>query len=510
MTELGDWSSLSKLTKYTWRGGQYANYWYSSADGETKRTQWFGVDIVEMPDPPMAHVHQYFSVHPATRPGTASGRTTRATVASVSCLFADFDAKDEVKFSEYSPHLPDDYDRLTQDKQHSASKKAQEQAMMLDLPMYKARALARVDQCPLPPSEVIDTGGGYQCYWFLRDTVIVDDANRERIEALQAEWVQVIGADPGAKDLARVLRIPGSLNFKNYFAPDFPVVTVFERDHTRIYALSAFEELTGVDEVWMKAKSAKLPKREGADPVIGKFNDTVKVGDILERNNYKLGRSFQDIKRYSRPGREQNVTSIVVWNRENRSYHHSSSDALYVNGHSRDAFDVFTTLEHNGDTKSAYIAAKKQLDLWQEAVEVTVTGLKKKPQASEEPTEEPDSDEDAKLLEWPVHDHGNASVVKAMHPDAFGFCDALRWMANTGTHYETENAERSVNRAITETLIRRRMAAVEAQREDVVKGTVPNSARKNAVKDMYKGGCLTNARRGATQASLRCRPTSES
>jgi putative DNA primase/helicase len=36
------------------------------------------------------------------------------------------------------------------------------------------------------------------------------------------------------------------------------------------------------------------------------------------------------------------------------------------------------------------------------------------------------------------------------------------------------------------------MAAVEAQREDVVKGTAPSSARKNAVKDMYKDLVVTS------------------
>lgn len=490
MTKPGDWRALSKITKHTWRGGLNACYWSMSADGQTKVTQWFSTDEVEMPDPGSTTAHLYFSVHPTIQAGSSNQRASRATVAAINCVFADFDAKDEVKFREYSPFLPDDYDELKPADQRVAVKSAQEKAMMLDLPTYKARALAKVDKCPLVPTWVIDTGGGYQCYWFIAETVPLNDDNRERIEALQAEWVQVIGADPGAKDLARVLRCPDSLNMKEYFAPDYPVVTVVEYDASRLYDLEAFEEITGIDEVWQAAKKAKPQPREGTDLVISKFNETVKIGDLLAKNGYQLGRQFQRMERYARPGRDKHQTSVVVWLEENRSFHHSSSDALNCNGHSRDAFDVFTTLYHNGDASDAYKAAKKELGLWEEKVEVTVKGLKKKPEPKQAHGSEEESstgnDDASILLEWPVHDHGNASVVNALHPEAFAFNDALGWMANVGTYYDTENAERTVNRAITETLIRRRMAAVEAEREDIVKGTVPNASRKNAVKDMLK------------------------
>jgi putative DNA primase/helicase len=153
---------------------------------------------------------------------------------------------------------------------------------------------------------------------------------------------------------------------------------------------------------------------------------------------------------------------------------------------------VYTNLEHNGDVSAAYEDVKRQLGMWDEPVEVDTSGQEATAsEATEEGTEE-GTDRDDILLEWPVHDHGNASVVTALHPDAFAFCDALGWMANVGTHYETENAERLVNRSITETLIRRRIAAVKAEREDVVKGTSPSSARKNSVKDMYKDLVVTS------------------
>lgn len=90
------------------------------------------------------------------------------------------------------------------------------------------------------------------------------------------------------------------------------------------------------------------------------------------------------------------------------------------------------------------------------------------------------------LLEQPIHDHANAEVVNALYPGRFAFCNELGWMRYADTHWETQNAEFEANRCITRALIRRRMAAVEAEREDIVKGTVPNESRKNAVKGMFR------------------------
>lgn len=90
------------------------------------------------------------------------------------------------------------------------------------------------------------------------------------------------------------------------------------------------------------------------------------------------------------------------------------------------------------------------------------------------------------LVDHPTHDHGNAEVVEALNPGRFAFCNELGWVRHIGTHWDTQNAEFEVHRAITKALIKRRMAAVEAEREDIVKGTIPNESRKNAVKGMYR------------------------
>ena len=59
----------------------------------------------------------------------------------------------------------------------------------------------------LPRSVIIDSGGGYHCYWLLVESFVLDDDEaRSRADRLQKAWVELVGGDNGARDLARVLR----------------------------------------------------------------------------------------------------------------------------------------------------------------------------------------------------------------------------------------------------------------------------------------------------------------
>jgi hypothetical protein len=90
----------------------------------------------------------------------------------------------------------------------------------------------------------VDSGGGYQPYHLLAEPVIVTDENRQHVADVQAAWVRLVGGDPSAKDLARVLRVPGTYNRKSIYGPDFPLVSIVEADFERLYTLADFERLT--------------------------------------------------------------------------------------------------------------------------------------------------------------------------------------------------------------------------------------------------------------------------
>ncbi len=199
----------------------------------------------------------------------------------------------------------------------------------------------------------------------------VDDNNRERIKGIQASWVDLVGSDPAAKDLARVLRLPGTVNVKDLYAPDFPIAHIIENESSRmrVYRLQEFEQLTGVDDILDAAKTARTqdkPDDGPQDDVIAEYNRTHHIVDLLTRHNYTLSWDRPDMARLARPGRSKEQSSIVVFKDDGKehSYHHSSNDILYCDGHTHDAFDVYAQLEHSGDKSAAYEAAKREQGKW--------------------------------------------------------------------------------------------------------------------------------------------------
>lgn len=89
----------------------------------------------------------------------------------------------------------------------------------------KAEMRARLEsKHGLVPSRVVETKRGYQAYWFAKD------AKPEHWNAIVLDrLVPFYGADRNARDLARILRVPGYLHCKDPASP-FLVRTVHEYD----------------------------------------------------------------------------------------------------------------------------------------------------------------------------------------------------------------------------------------------------------------------------------------
>lgn len=195
-----------------WRGGEYRYWW--GAFGKKKTSLWWKRGE---PTPALLNSehNMFFGVHPcsAIPPTNAAGevkpsksvRSQITYIAAISCFFAEFDAK------------------------HFGG---------------KTQALAHIEQLQPPPSVIVDSGGGYHTYWlFAEPFILTTEEDRERAKRLQADWVKRVGSDDDAKDLARVLRVPGTQNFKPAYGPDFPTVSFITADFERLYS---FEELTAL------------------------------------------------------------------------------------------------------------------------------------------------------------------------------------------------------------------------------------------------------------------------
>lgn len=88
-------------------------------------------------------------------------------------------------------------------------------------PPNLAACLTIVDAIPHAPDLIVDTTGGLHAWWW--SPVLIDDTNRMGTMDMVATWQHAVcetaagfgwAADPSVKDLARVMRIPGSLNWK--------------------------------------------------------------------------------------------------------------------------------------------------------------------------------------------------------------------------------------------------------------------------------------------------------
>ena len=106
------------------------------------------------------------------------------------------------------------------------------------------RTWSDVETMDPQPSAIIRSGGGWHCYWFI-SPVWIDDTNREKLNQTQHAWTKLTRGDPGAPDISRVLRLPGSFNCK-YNPPR--KVEVILLDPSRRYDLRELAALLPEEE----------------------------------------------------------------------------------------------------------------------------------------------------------------------------------------------------------------------------------------------------------------------
>lgn len=81
--------------------------------------------------------------------------------------------------------------------------------------MCAAKSIRDMSSLPMPPTVVVDTGGGVHAYWVLTEpAVISDEGEADRLVHMLKGLCVVVDGDPAVCDLPRVMRLPGSVNIK--------------------------------------------------------------------------------------------------------------------------------------------------------------------------------------------------------------------------------------------------------------------------------------------------------
>lgn len=375
-------SNTQRLFAHLHRGGHYAHLWTDAGH----LSYWFRVDRRRQRRVPKRWLHNnvYFCVHPLAQipPQNSSGSQDRRYISSqtdyicaINTLFAEFDGKDTVLPLEYAPYLPAGFRLMSIVEKHNTIKVAKEKLFYRWPQRFKARTLYQLRTLPYPPSVIIDSGGGYHCYWLLRETVPLDATNRNDVQVIQNGWVKVVGGDPGAADLRRVLRVPGTYNRKAAFGTESPQVRFIKADFEQLYE---YHELEEVVNDWLFAQRAKHQRRraqpttQDQQDVRARFNQDHSLVELLRSHDYQIGAQQGNLTRMARPGRDRFHSSVTVFaahgDTPERSVHFSTNDPLYsterVNEQTGmlrrrvyDAFAVYALLDHGGDWQAAFQAA---------------------------------------------------------------------------------------------------------------------------------------------------------
>ncbi|MEI6153681.1 MAG: phage/plasmid primase, P4 family [Deltaproteobacteria bacterium] len=75
-------------------------------------------------------------------------------------------------------------------------------------------ALNAINSYVIKPTIINHSGGGFHCYWVLRIPISVKDIGATTIENINKALSEALGGDSGTQDISRVLRVPGTYNFK--------------------------------------------------------------------------------------------------------------------------------------------------------------------------------------------------------------------------------------------------------------------------------------------------------
>lgn len=250
------------LVAHLWRGGSHSYYWTPDTD-EGKLSFWMPANRPREVSGLWKTINVYFGVHPSRIEKGQRERARIEDVEVVNCLFAEFDL---------APGQP---------------------------PQHLLDAIQSLDT---PPSVIVFSGGGYHAYWLLAQTYhIDDDAARQRIIEIQYAWDTHVTGDNHVKDLARVLRVPGTYNRKPEYAPNYPQVEVVKFDMGQQYEL---DELTTQVESIIEAARAKR-STSSADVVVVDLDDHA----IVERM------------------RQSDVAIDALWGGDLSAYNDDHSDA---------------------------------------------------------------------------------------------------------------------------------------------------------------------------------------
>jgi putative DNA primase/helicase len=407
-------------------------------------------------------------------------------IAAINCLFAEFDAK--------------------------------------AYPGGKPEARQHAERVKLPPNILVDSGGGYHAYWLLHAPVMIKTASDlERLREIQYRWVELVGSDPDSKDLARVLRMPGTYNFK--YDPPREVLILYA-DYDIPYELSDLTALLpppapkpqpnpaplapiGFDAPkdpcghWLDQALKRLipgDERSGRNATGYWLAQQLIWDGVGESDQERVMLSYAERVRHEHPaGQEYTDTEALnslrsARNLPAREPARGRGNALAPIVTRRPAAQAATS-RPNGKPVTALPKAAPVLSQTPSApinnggaaAAPTETEVVASTAESEEPPAESQNEAEIEhLLRFAPYDHdGHALCLRTLYPRKFAWCEKWGWLFYNGKCWLRDGAEGAVSRAIIQTLKRRREVGKAMDGGDLlVKASKGNASNINGIKDV--------------------------
>ncbi len=141
-------------------------------------------------------------------------------------------------------------------------------------------ALKAIQAFPMEPTVIIHSGGGLHCYWVLSNPVKVMDIGILALENINKNLLLKLGGDPGTHNIDRVLRVPGTCNFK---IPGNPRPVALISNTHRKYAYEDFQKFSAAD---IMESENKMPETKSADPInIDSLPVSGKIKSLIRHGN---------------------------------------------------------------------------------------------------------------------------------------------------------------------------------------------------------------------------------
>lgn len=330
----------------------------------------------------------------------------------------------------------------------------------LDLPETEAEARRVLETSGLPePTLWIHSGGGLYPWWLLDKPLAIDADNLEGIQKLSEMWQRVIGATferhgleygTGVHDLARVLRIPGTVNRKT--DQDRPC-RILEGNSGRMYSIQELDEVLAPLGRALEPEQLPIPVAprpsvagSGTSP-LDDFEARTDWADILIPFGWTFDKQMGQTRYWVRPGKDRRDGHSAT------TGHAADRDRMWV--FSTDVLEleaqkehtkqyVYAAYNHAGDMSAA---AKSLRDKgYGSPVMVTMDAIEPAPfitdQVQMPPGHEvvivaPEQVQVPRLDAYPHTDRGNAQRLLAMFPGRFRYCnDRRKWAVWDGRRWD--------------------------------------------------------------------------